>query len=112
MRRDTAPQSGCRLSCWPEWVGLEELHLLECAVDDGRRITAEPVIQDGGIERPEVSPELQIAACFLLTWLQRWIFAVKATLDLLTHGEGYAGRAVVGARTVVRDAPAELGEHQ
>src|SRR5712691_6986683 len=91
---------------------LEELHLVKVPADDGRWIHAQPVLQDGGVNRAEVQVEFQVATLFLLAPLQGGVDAVDAALHLLANCEGHTGRAVVGAGAVVSDAAAKLGEHE
>src|SRR6516165_6426848 len=90
---------------------IHEGGLLKGAVDDRRRIEFEPFVKDRRIDAAEVHVRVEVALNQVLR-LQGRHLAVMTALDLLAEHKGDTAGTMVGSRTVVADAAAELGEQQ
>ncbi len=84
--------------------------MLELSLDNGFGIQTHPVFQNCGVETAEVQVGDQVALLQILGLAGR-IFAVEAALNRFAQYEGRAGRAVVGAGTIIPHPAPELREH-
>src|SRR4030095_7749863 len=57
-----------------------QVELLEGRIDNGLGVQTHPLLQDGGIQAPEVVVELQVPIR-LLRRCQGWVLAVQPSLD-------------------------------
>src|SRR5262245_47967374 len=90
---------------------VQECWLLILAVDDLHRIEMHPLVQNGRVDAPEVHVRVEITLHQLACVERRHVTVVSA-LDLVAEHEGDAGGTMIGSRTVVAHATAELGENQ
>src|SRR5712691_12122121 len=89
----------------------EQIELLEGPIHDGLGVQTHPLLQDGGIQAPEVVVELEVPIR-LLRRCQGWVLTVQPSLDLVAHHQGYSAGTVVRARPVVFHPTTKLGEQQ
>src|SRR6266699_1590806 len=90
---------------------LDTGELLELAVDNGRGLQAQPLLQERSIGATEVVVEVQIALQLIIN-LQGRIRAVHPTLHRVADDKSHAAGAMVASRAIVADATPKLGEDE
>src|SRR5215831_17316138 len=113
-----APPFYCAFGCFapsgatvsvPEGKELQKPRFLERAFDDGLRIDVQPVLQNGGVQAPEVQGGSQVTLRQVFC-LPRRILAILPTFHCVTNHKGTPASPVVRARAVIAYAPPKLRE--
>src|SRR5215510_5299619 len=103
--------SGCGLGARHAAPLGVQVELLEGPIDNGLGVQTHPLLQDGGIQAPEVVVELEVSIR-LLCRCQGWVLTIQPSLDFVAYHQSHAAGTVVRARAVVFHPTTKLAEQQ
>ena len=89
---------------------LDECEFLKSAVDYRLSIHIHPIFNYACVYPSEIVIKVQIPF-EKLAFFQRRIFAIQATIHMITDQEGHASRTVVSTRPIIMNSATKLSKH-
>src|SRR5882672_2354342 len=102
---------GCGVGARPASLLGVQVELLEGPIDNRLGVQTHPLLQDGGIQAPEVIVKLEVPIR-LLCRCQGGVLTVQPSLDLVPYHQGHAAGPMVRARPVIFHPTTKLTEQQ